>query len=117
MRAGFALLAGLAIGCTPVPKHAAADPAPSATVDAGACTAKGGTIRPVCRMQRPMCVIPYADAGKACRGDADCAGECRALDDAAPGRQAVGVCQATSDPCGCRAEVENGIVQARICVD
>jgi hypothetical protein len=113
MLAGCASSVPVAVGA-----DAAASPAQTAGVsDAASCAARGGAIQPVCRMQRPMCVIHYADAGKACVGDADCEGKCRARDDAVYGQAAAGVCQATSDPCGCHANVEGGIAQPRICVD
>lgn len=114
------ILGALAIAaCAPQARVADAAPAPvtAAASDAASCAAQGGAIRPVCRMQRPMCVIAYSDAGKACRGDADCQGKCRAPEGAVPGREVTGICQADSDPCGCRADVENGIAKPGICVD
>ena len=42
------------------------------------CQAAGGTLQRLGRLQREQCVIPYADAGKACSGKSDCTGQCLA---------------------------------------
>ena len=115
-----ALAFALAACAAPVPPPATA---PTATATAGdeaaACAARHGAIRPVCRMQRPTCVIAYADAGRACANDADCAGKCLLEGDppADPTARVTGQCQASSDPCGCRTEVDGGKVTGAICVD
>ena len=95
---------------------AQADPG-DPNVDAEACRARGGDIRPICMLQRPACVIRYADAGRECRGDADCEGRCYAKGGAASGEPAVGRCQATSNPCGCNTLVEDGRAGPSLCVD
>ncbi len=109
----------LLTACAPVsapssPPVAPPTPPPSsAGPDDVACAARGGTIRPVCRMQRPACVIAYADGGKACTDGEQCEGRCVVLtEDAAKG----GVCEADSDPCGCTTELIGG-VPSSICVD
>ena len=82
------------------------------------CRAKGGTFRPVCLMGLKACVVNYADGGKPCTGKAQCEGQCRLEGPPPmPGATATGVCQRTSDPCGCFTMVEDGKVQAAICVD
>jgi hypothetical protein len=43
---------------------------------AAACAAKGGSIQPVGKAQIPVCVTPYADAGKACTDKSQCQGAC-----------------------------------------
>jgi hypothetical protein len=102
----------------PVP---AGPPATSgaSTVDPAACSAKGGEIRPVCLLGRPMCVAPYADAGKSCSDSDDCQGRCKAdpAGGSAPGKKANGVCEANNDPCGCFGLVEDGVIQPTLCVD
>ena len=40
------------------------------------CQAAGGTLQRLGRLQREQCVIPYADAGKACSRKSDCSGQC-----------------------------------------
>ncbi|WP_029086155.1 hypothetical protein [Brevundimonas aveniformis] len=86
-------------------------------LDAGQCAAAGGTMRPVCMMGTVQCVVPYADAGRTCRDGDDCQGDCRA-ETMEPQRGPVtGRCQANSDPCGCYANVEDGRVDAALCVD
>jgi len=58
-------------------------------------------------------LLCYADAGKACSGGADCAGDCLAPRDRKSrtlqvGAKVTGQCQATSSQFGCRATVEDG---------
>ncbi|HVH44976.1 MAG TPA: hypothetical protein VM925_21635 [Labilithrix sp.] len=86
---------------------------------AAACTARGGTMRPVCMVQQMTCVVTYADAGKSCSDKENCTGECiYEGDESAPKRGPVaGVCQRTSDPCGCRAVVRAGKVMPTVCTD
>ena len=99
------------------------DPAPvSAPVqgdaaEVAACDARGGDMRPVCRMQSLQCVIDYSDAGRACRDGDDCQGDCRADVGATAGAPVTGQCQASSDPCGCFTTVEDGRAEAGLCVD
>lgn len=83
------------------------------------CARRGGTMRPVGRAQSMQCVVAYADAGKRCTTGSDCLGDCLAKDAPFPtaGTNAVGVCQADSDPFGCRATIENGRATAAICID
>ncbi|MBP9756638.1 MAG: hypothetical protein KBD40_16710, partial [Phenylobacterium sp.] len=68
-----AALALVMVSCAPAPPPPIVS---AAGPDVAACTAKGGTVRPVCRMQRPACVIAYADAGKSCSDKSDCLGRC-----------------------------------------
>ena len=110
-----AALAAVMVSCAPTPPPIT----PSTGPDVAACAAKGGTVRPICRMQRPACVITYADAGKTCSDKADCQGRCLyrgepPADDAAA---VTGQCQATSDPCGCFTTVVKGQVGPGMCVD
>jgi hypothetical protein len=71
----------------------------------------------------PICQIPYADAGKACSGGANCQGRC--LSDApdhpqsvAIGMPVAGRCEAESSTFGCHARVENGkLAEEYICED
>lgn len=82
------------------------------------CRAKGGIFRPVCLMGLKACVVKYADAGKPCTDKAQCEGQCRLEGPPPmPGATAKGVCQRTSDPCGCFTLVEDGKAQAAMCVD
>lgn len=109
-------LAGCAGGARPDITAAAATP--SATTDAGACAAQGGELRPLGRLQRVQCVVPYADAGKACTAKADCSGQCLATDEVAAGSPASGACQRdASENFGCRQRIDGGLAQGTICVD
>ena len=87
------------------------------TLNADQCQAAGGTMRPVCMMGTVQCVVRYADAGQACRDGDDCQGACRADSMEPSNGPVVGRCQATSDPCGCFANVEDGRIDAAMCVD
>lgn len=121
LRLGLALLAAtLLAACAPTPAPADPQPVPVAQgPDAKACTAQGGKIQPVCMRGLPACVIPYADAGKTCRDKADCQGRCLYQGErpADPETPVTGQCQATSNPCGCFAEVEHGRYLRGVCVD
>ncbi|MES2721611.1 MAG: hypothetical protein V4656_00520 [Pseudomonadota bacterium] len=104
------------VSCAPAP------PPPIVTStgpDVAQCTAKGGTVRPVCRMQRPACVIAYSDAGKTCSDKSDCQGRCLHEGEAPsdPAAAVTGRCQATSDPCGCFTTVVKGRMGPGLCVD
>lgn len=117
-------LAACAAPAPTAPPVAAAQPAASPVAAAeptdpvAACRARGGEIEPICRMQKPTCVIRYSDAGRACSGDADCEGRCLAKNAVAtPGEPMAGFCQATSNPCGCNTLVEGGRAGPTMCVD
>ncbi|PPU66210.1 hypothetical protein [Xanthomonas pisi] len=107
---------------TPAAKSDAAASAPphanaGSTDEAAACTAKGGQLRPVGRMQIPRCIVPYADAGKTCTDNADCSGDCLATSIVPTGTAATGTCQRDSDRFGCRQVVVGGKGQAALCID
>ncbi|KQR08952.1 hypothetical protein VC273_00315 [Xanthomonas nasturtii] len=89
----------------------------TANADAAACTAKGGQLRPVGRMQIPRCIVPYADAGKTCTDKADCSGDCLATSIVPAGTATTGTCQRDSDRFGCRQAVVGGKGQAALCID
>ncbi|OWB29325.1 hypothetical protein XocBAI20_11090 [Xanthomonas oryzae pv. oryzicola] len=96
---------------------AAPAPAAQTSADAAACTAKGGQLRPVGRLQIPRCIVPYADAGKTCSDNADCSGDCLATSIVPTGAATTGTCQRDSDRFGCRQEVVGGKGQAALCID
>ncbi|MBR7619162.1 hypothetical protein JKL49_07140 [Phenylobacterium sp. 20VBR1] len=109
-----AALALVMVSCAPAP------PPPISTgPDVAQCTAKGGTVRPVCRMQNLACVISHTDAGKTCSDKSDCQGRCLYTGEAPadPATVVTGQCQATSDPCGCFTTVVKGHVGPGMCVD
>ena len=117
LRATLITLAlALTAACTAPPP--AAPPSAQATA-AMACEQKGGTLRPVGRMQTLQCVVRYSDAGKACTTGEQCQGDCRMPVEQPPpeGAPAAGVCQATSDRFGCYTTVQNGRAEPTICVD
>jgi hypothetical protein len=68
------------------------------------------------------CVQAYANAGRQCADGSECAsGACIAERDGdwkpAVSAPAVGICQRTTAQFGCFARVEDGKLQAPICVD
>jgi hypothetical protein len=108
-----ALAALLLAGCAPTAEPAA----PTAETLAGACAAKGGAIQPVGKAQIPTCVVPYADAGKACTDKSQCEGACVLEGNLEPQGPVTGACQKTNRQFGCYAKVVNGKATAAICVD
>ena len=87
--------------------------------DEKSCAAKGGTLQRICLMGKLACVVTYADAGKPCTGKEQCLGQCRFEGGKMPptGESAMGACQRTSNPCGCFATVQDGKIDAAMCVD
>ncbi|MDW7599265.1 hypothetical protein R1V99_01580 [Stenotrophomonas maltophilia] len=82
------------------------------------CQAAGGTLQRLGRLQREQCVIPYADAGKACSRKGDCSGQCLATGEVVAGVVATGTCQRdASQNFGCRQRIDDGKAQGTICVD
>ena len=91
--------------------------APSAQTLAAQCTAKGGTIQPVGKAQIPTCVLPYADAGKACTDKSQCEGQCVIEGNLEAQGPATGTCQKTNRQFGCYARLVDGKATGAICVD
>ncbi|MCE4372357.1 hypothetical protein [Xanthomonas hortorum] len=106
---------------TPAAKPGAAasaqQPPRAVSADAAECTAKGGQLRPVGRMQTVRCVVPYADAGKTCNDNSDCSGDCLATSIVPVGTATSGTCRRDSDRFGCRQELVGGMGQAALCID
>jgi len=120
------LAAGLALAaCSPTPAPepvvptAEAPEPPTMSVSASACTARGGEMQQVGRMQSWQCVVKYADAGKRCTDASQCEGQCEIAGNSgiAAGTAATGVCQADSNRFGCRTTVENGKAGNTLCID
>ena len=107
------LALSLLAGCAPT----AQAPAPAAQSADATCAARGGSMQPVGRMQRPTCVVPYADAGKTCSDKADCQGACIAEGNLEAQGATTGQCQKTNVQFGCYAKIVNGKATGAICVD
>lgn len=108
-------VAGLLLAaCAPT---AAPSAPPSAQTLGAACAAKGGTITPVGKAQIPTCVVPYADAGKACADKSQCQGECVLEGNLETQGPVTGACQKTNRQFGCYAKVVDGKATGAICVD
>lgn len=85
-----------------------------------ACTARGGKLRRVGRLQSVQCVVSYPDGGQRCTDGDDCQGDCRISENgAAPaeGAAVVGQCQQTNMSFGCFTRVEDGKADATLCID
>ncbi len=84
------------------------------------CAVSGGTVEVRGKLHTPVCVHPYADAGKSCTGKKDCQGRCIATGDRAAlprlGQSADGHCQPDNKLFGCYAEVDGGKAKAAVCV-
>jgi len=107
------LALSLLAACAP----AAQAPAPAAQSADASCAARGGSMQPVGRLQRPTCVVPYADAGKTCSDKADCQGACIAEGNLEAQGATTGQCQKTNVQFGCYAKIVNGKATGAICVD
>lgn len=115
--ASFCLTLLLA-ACSSAPHADPAAAAAPASTDAAACAAQGGELRPLGRLQRVQCVVPYADAGKRCSSRSDCKGQCLGDTEWTAGVAATGTCQRDiSENFGCRQRIDNGKAQGTICVD
>ena len=105
---------------TPPPAQSAAA-TPGDSTDLTNCAARGGVVDTVGRMQRQVCRVPYADAGKACSNKSDCTARCildREEGDSEPANGPVtGKCQQYQTQFGCFTEVDGGQAKATICVD
>lgn len=88
-------------------------------VDREACEAKGGEVMQAGMLGLWRCVVPYADAGKACRDGDECEGRCLLIDEAPPNAAGdiVGQCEANDSPFGCFTEIEGGKIAQSLCVD
>ena len=75
-------------------------------------------MKPLGRLQRVQCVVPYADAGKTCSTKSDCSGQCLGSQEASVGAAATGMCQRDiSENFGCRQRIDGGVAQGILCVD
>lgn len=109
--------AGLALSLMAACAPAAPAPAPAAQSADASCAARGGTMRPVGRLQRQTCVVPYADAGKTCSDKADCQGACIAEGNLEAQGATTGQCQKTNVQFGCYAKIVGGKSTGAICID
>ncbi|MGH7027623.1 hypothetical protein [Brevundimonas sp.] len=119
--------AGLALaGCSPTPAPApvvqtteAPEPPPTMSISTSSCSARGGEMRQVGRMQTWQCVVKYADAGKRCTDASQCEGDCEIAGNSgiAAGARATGVCQVDSNRFGCRTTIKDGKAEVTLCID
>src|SRR3954469_13095382 len=93
------LTLSLLAACAP----ASTGPTQTAQSEQATCAAGGGSMQPVGRLQRPTCVVPYADAGKICSDKADCQGACIAQGNLEAQGVTTGQCQKTNVQFGCYA--------------
>jgi hypothetical protein len=98
------------------PAPAVSEPRPTAA-ETRQCSARGGTMQPVCMLGQLACVVRYRDGGKRCTDKRDCIGECLYEGPVPAPPTATGSCQRTNDPCGCKAPIHHGRVQPAVCLD
>lgn len=104
--------------CACAPVAPAPSPVQSADGAQSDCTARGGAMQRVGRAQTLQCVIPYADAGNACRSGSECqSGVCQGSVEASGRANVAGQCQASNMAFGCYTRINNGRAEAAICVD
>jgi putative hemolysin len=115
----FSILAAASLTLSLLAACAPASPGPTQTAqsEAATCATRGGSMQPVGRMQRPTCVVPFADAGKTCSDKADCQGACIADGNAESQAATTGQCQKTNVQFGCYAKIVGGKSTGTICVD
>ena len=87
-----------------------------------ACIEQGGSIEHRGMVGSAVCVHPYADAGRPCRGKMDCKGQCIATDWVdgqwpKTGEAHAGFCQKDDALFGCYVTIEGGKVSDAICAD
>lgn len=114
MAAVLMLVAGCSAMGSPSSSSVKAPP-----LDQQACQQQGGRWQAIGRAQRWVCLVDYADAGKACSDAAQCQGRCLLEDvDVPAGQPANGVCQRdASQAFGCRQPVQNGVAGSVVCID
>ncbi|MBX7495462.1 hypothetical protein K3172_06280 [Qipengyuania sp. 6B39] len=104
---------GVSTGMPALPGDAMTD------AEKASCLAKGGTVERRGMIQAETCVTPYADAGKTCTDGDECEGKCLAYGrvGSPPGEQVEGICERDDRTFGCFGIVEDGKVEAGLCVD
>jgi hypothetical protein len=80
-----------------------------AQLDPEKCRSDGGTIESVGIFGHPICVRPYADAGKVCSDKSECLGRCLAPVGAALDSRMTGTCE-KDDSNECSYIVGQGVV-------
>jgi len=116
MRLLIAALVLMASACSPMTAPAPDTATPTQSAEQ-ACTARGGQLMRVGRMQTQQCVVPYADGGKVCRDGDDCEGNCYAENAGPQTGPVTGRCAVNALPFGCRTPVEDGQAGPTLCID
>lgn len=81
------------------------------------CTGAEGKWEKVGFLQNFTCVLATKDAGNSCTDSSQCEERCLAIADPKDTNKTIGQCQATNQPFGCFAEMENGSPGAALCID
>lgn len=90
---------------------------PPTEAETRACADADGDVVRAGLLGQFHCRQALPDAGRACTGRQDCAGECLAPDTAPPGAPAAGACQAQTPLFGCYSVIEDGRATPPLCVD
>jgi len=94
-------------------------------IDNESCIAQGGIWGPIGLSPEPSCMLPTTDAGKVCSDSSECQAACVAelsqmesdlIRNHIP-VMTTGKCTAWIGSVGCKAYVENGVVNGVLCVD
>ncbi len=99
----------------------------ASVIERNRCSAVGGEISKVGKLQAEQCVQTYADAGNSCSDSSECFGRCLVHineqgDDALEnslerGASISGACEVKNNSFGCKALVNNGVYEGTICID
>lgn len=81
------------------------------------CIRSGGEWKKVGIQPAPECTFKSKDAGKQCRDNSECDGECLAPEGSQQGEKVSGICSDYNFHLGCFRMVDNGTVSKTICVD
>ena len=92
------------------PVALAPEPAPAALKTPGqiACERRGGSFVGLARTGMMTCQLPTRDAGKQCRRESDCEGQCLARS---------GTCAPASPMLGCQSVLQEDGRRVELCID
>jgi hypothetical protein len=112
------LLASLAWGGPGFASSVSTDGSKYSTEVAG-CKERGGVLGSAGISDERICIVPFKDAGKICKGRADCTGVCKAPSQvSAVTEGVVGSCQRdVTDGFGCYSQIIDGRAMPAVCVD
>lgn len=92
---------------------------PKVAKDKNSCLEQNGEWMKAGILGNYMCIFKASDAGKTCSDSKACEYRCLASSAFTPKetKKVTGICQASSNPFGCRSEVIKGVAQPALCAD